>query len=60
MQKITIKSVIKTIPVYLKNNYVRTFLIYILMTRSFESLINEPTKLKMMQFGVEKTTLVNI
>lgn len=60
IKKITIKSVIKSIPIYLKNIYVRTFLTYILMTRSFESLINEPTKLKMIEYGVEKTTIVNI
>lgn len=44
----------------MKNYYVRTYLIYILVTRSFESLINEPTKLKMMEYGVDKNTLVNL
>lgn len=38
----------------------RTYLVYILVTRSFESLINEPTKLKMMEYGVDKNTLVNL
>lgn len=51
---------LKSIPLYLKNYYVRTYLIYILVTRSFESLINEPTKLKMMEYGVDKNTLVNL
>jgi Acetyl-coenzyme A transporter 1 len=58
--EIGLMSVLKSIPLYLKNKYVRSYLIYIMITKTFESMISEPTKLKMMEFGVDKSTLVNV
>jgi hypothetical protein len=52
--------VLKSIPLYLKNKYVRAYLIYIMMTKGFESLIYNANKFKMMEFGVDKSTLVNV
>jgi hypothetical protein len=59
-EKMTPRKVLLQIPVYLKNQRVRKFLYYIMLTRSFESFINEPTKLKMIEFGVKKSTFVNL
>jgi hypothetical protein len=56
----SLTQLFKLFPKFFKNRGIRLFLIYLFVSKMTPSLVNEGVSLKFIQFGVEKTSLVNI
>lgn len=58
--KPTLGSLIKLIPKFFTHTNMRNYMIFLFMNRAFSAMINESMVLKLLDSGVQKTTLVNI
>jgi len=53
-------NMMRSIKLILRNTNIRSFIAYLLLTRSFEGLINDTCTFKMVELGFDKNTLILI